>query len=96
VVVGIHSPEYEWERERDAVIEHVKKHGLDYPHLLDNDHAYWDALQNEYWPALHLIDRCGRRRGTVVGEVHPGEDRTRQLEAKIEELLKESPEGCSS
>ena len=86
-VVGIHTPEFDHERDRTAVAAEVRRHGLDYPHLLDNDHAYWNALDNQYWPSLYLVDRCGQIRLRHIGEVHSGEESGRQLESAIERLL---------
>jgi hypothetical protein len=93
-VVGIHSPELPFERERSAVESEVRRRSLDFPHLLDDDHAYWRALGNEYWPTLYLVDRCGRIRVRKIGEVHLGEATGRALETRIEALLRESPAGC--
>lgn len=92
--MGVHTPELANERVREAVAAHVQKHGLDFPHLLDNDYAYWNALDNQYWPALYLVDRCGRVRERTIGEVHAGQDSGRRLEARLEELLAESPDDC--
>jgi hypothetical protein len=91
--IGVHTPESDHERDRAAVAEHVRRHGLAFPQLLDNDYAYWNALRNEYWPALYLVDRCGRIRERAIGEIHSGEPSGRRLEARIEELLAEAP-GC--
>ena len=93
-VVGIHTPEFDFERERANVEAAVRKEHLDFPHLLDNDYAYWNALGNQYWPALYVVDRCGRIRAQAVGEVHAKEESGRRLEAQIEALLSESPDGC--
>jgi hypothetical protein len=93
-VVGIHTPEFDAEKVRSNVEAEVRKKGLDFPHLLDNDYAYWNALQNHYWPAIYLVDRCGRIRAHTVGEVHAGEESGRKLEAQIETLLRESPADC--
>jgi len=68
--------------------------GLDFPHLVDNDLAYWKALHNEYWPAFYLVDRCGRIRTRQVGELHSGQPSGRGLEARIEALLSE-PADCT-
>ena len=72
----------------------VRRQGLDYPHLLDNDSAYWKALGNEYWPTVYLVDRCGRLRDRHIGEVHSGEDSGRRVEARIEALLAEPAAAC--
>ena len=92
--MGVHSPEFAYEREREAVRDHARDHGLSFAQYLDNDHAYWEALHNEYWPALHLVDRCGRLRGVTVGEVHAGERSAERIEAWIETLLAERVEDC--
>jgi hypothetical protein len=73
----------------------VARHGLDFPHLVDNDLAYWKALRNEYWPAIYLVDRCGRIRARQVGEVHSGQSSGRALEARIEALLAEPRTDCA-
>jgi hypothetical protein len=93
-VIGIHTPEFDSERVRANVEAAVRRERLDFPQLLDNDSAYWNALANEYWPAIYLVDRCGRIRGHAVGEVHAGEQSGRRIEAQIEDLLRESPEAC--
>ena len=92
--VGIHTPEFDYERDARAVGEHVRRHDLAFPHLLDNDAAYWRALGNEYWPTLYLVDRCGRLRTSAIGEVHSGEESGRRLEAAIEALLAEDGAAC--
>jgi hypothetical protein len=87
--VGVHTPEFDHEREKRRVRAEAARHGLDFPHLIDNDMAYWRALGNEYWPALYVVDKCGRIRAQHTGEVHEGAASGRRLEAKIEELLAE-------
>ena len=95
-LVGVHTPEMIFERERPKVEAEVKRQGLDYPHLLDNDSAYWNALGTQYWPTVYLVDRCGRLRDRHVGEVHSGEDSGRQVEARIEALLAEPTGACDA
>jgi hypothetical protein len=85
----VHTPEFDHERDKRRVRAEAAKHGLDYPHLIDNDQSYWRALGNEYWPALYLVDRCGRIRAKQEGEVHEGDATGRRMNAKIEELLAE-------
>jgi thiol-disulfide isomerase/thioredoxin len=94
-VVGIHTPEMDSERVRASVEAEVRRRQLGFSHLLDNDYAYWKALGNHYWPALYLVDRCGRIRATAIGEVHAGQPSGRRLEAGIEALLGESATGCT-
>jgi thiol-disulfide isomerase/thioredoxin len=93
-LVGVHTPEMIFERERPKVEAEVKRQGLDYPHLLDNDSAYWKALGAEYWPTVYLVDRCGRLRDRHVGEVHSAQDSGRLVEARIEALLAEPAGAC--
>jgi len=92
-VVGIHTPEFDHERRREAVEEAARKHGLDFPHLLDNDYAYWRSLDNHYWPTVYLVDRCGRIRHRQVGEVHRGQASGDEMDRRIEALLAE-PASC--
>jgi hypothetical protein len=95
-VIGVHTPEFEHEKQREDVEAAVRRHGLAYPQFLDSDMAYWNALHNEYWPTTYLVDRCGRIRERHIGEVHAGEATGRDLEAKIEGLLGESAARCPS
>lgn len=93
-VVGIHTPEFDHERDPRAVEAHVRQHALDFPHLLDNDYSYWRALENQYWPAVYLVDRCGRLRDRQVGEVHLLQPSGARLESRIDALLAEGREDC--
>jgi hypothetical protein len=85
----VHTPEFDAERVKGAVAEHARRLGLDFPHLLDSDYAYWRALGNEYWPTVYLVDRCGRIRERQVGEIHAGQPSGQSLEARLEALLSE-------
>lgn len=87
--IGVHAPEFEYERDRDSVARHARKLGLDFPHLVDSDFTYWRALDNVYWPTVYLIDRCGRIRDRRFGEIHAGQASGRLVEALLEELLAE-------
>lgn len=89
-VIGVHSPEFDYERERDAVVKQVKKFGLKHPIMIDNDFAYWKAMNNRYWPAFYLIDAQGRIRHTYVGETHKGDKQAKQIETDIKALLAEA------
>ncbi|NJO12231.1 MAG: redoxin domain-containing protein, partial [Gammaproteobacteria bacterium] len=88
-VVGIHSPEFSHERERQRVAAKVREFGIGHPVMLDNDFAYWKALGNRYWPAFYLVDKRGAIRGRFVGETHRDDRNARQIEALITELLAE-------
>jgi thiol-disulfide isomerase/thioredoxin len=83
VVLGIHAPEFLFERKLDNVKQAVQKHGLTFPIALDNGFKLWRAYGNRFWPAFYLIDKNG-----VVRYTHFGEGRYRETEAAIVSLLK--------
>jgi thiol-disulfide isomerase/thioredoxin len=88
-IIGVHSPEFAHERDREAVAVERTRRGLTYPSYLDSDMRYWRALGNRYWPTVYLIDKAGRIRATQVGEVHDGDAAAASLERTIETLLAE-------
>jgi len=88
--VGVHTPEFEHEKSRAAVKRHVAEHDVRRPVMLDNDFSYWNAMGNRYWPTFYLVDKSGRVRQRIDGEVRPGDDRAAQIEAQIERLLAET------
>jgi cytochrome c biogenesis protein CcdA/thiol-disulfide isomerase/thioredoxin len=67
-IVGVHTPEFAFERVPANVRTAVNRLGVDYPVALDNEFGTWNAYLNEYWPAKYLIDRDGRVRYTHFGE----------------------------
>jgi len=67
-VVGVHYPEFDYERELDNVRGAVAELGVGYPVAVDNDGATWGAWHQRYWPTLHLVDHRGRLRYTHIGE----------------------------
>src|SRR6185295_6219765 len=62
VVIGVHSPEFAFEKNLDNVRRAVKDMKVDYPIAIDNDHALWRAFKNQYWPALYFVDAQGKIR----------------------------------
>ena len=82
VVLGIHSPEFDYERDVDNVRAALAEAGIEYPVALDNDFRTWRAWSQRYWPARYLIDRDG-----VVRLVHYGEGAYEQTEQAIQQLL---------
>lgn len=86
-VVGVHSPEFAFERSVQNVERAVREHGLEYPVGLDNEFLAWNAYGNRYWPTTYLIDRAGRIRYTHIGEGAYG-----RTEAAVRALLAESVE----
>lgn len=89
MVISIHTPEFDWEKDRGRVREVAARFDLKQPIYLDNDSAYWDALGNRYWPAFYLVDKRGRVRMNTVGEMHSGAADAAQFERAIEKLLAE-------
>lgn len=57
VVVGVHTPEFPFERTTKNVADAIKRFGIEYPVAQDNDYKTWDAYRNQYWPAFYLIDK---------------------------------------
>ena len=88
-VIGIHSPEFEKEKDKSAVEKHMKKYGLKHPTMMDNDFAFWKKMGNRFWPSFYLIDKRGFLRHVFIGETHEGDWRAEVIENTIEELLTE-------
>jgi thiol-disulfide isomerase/thioredoxin len=68
VVLGVHTPEFSFERDAGNVRQAVESMGIGYPVALDSDYAIWDAFANHYWPALYFVDATGRIRHHRFGE----------------------------
>jgi thiol-disulfide isomerase/thioredoxin len=68
VVIGVHAPEFGFEKDLDNVRRAVKDMRIDYPVAIDNDHAIWRAFNNAYWPALYFVDAQGHIRHHKFGE----------------------------
>jgi cytochrome c biogenesis protein CcdA/thiol-disulfide isomerase/thioredoxin len=84
-VVGVHAPEFPFEREAGNVADAIAQNGIHYPVAQDNEYGTWNAYGNQYWPAKYLIDAQGRVRYSHFGEGEYGE-----TEAAIRELLAEA------
>jgi cytochrome c biogenesis protein CcdA/thiol-disulfide isomerase/thioredoxin len=67
-IVGVHSPEFGFEKNADNVQDAIEREGIRYPVAQDNDLATWNAWGNEYWPAEYLVDAEGRVRSAEAGE----------------------------
>lgn len=85
VVIGVHTPEYGYERIIGNVKDQVRKLGITYPVAIDNNYAIWRSFDNQYWPAHYLIDASGQVRYT-----HFGEGRYEAQEQMIQTLLDEA------
>ena len=85
VVVGVHTPEFPFERDVDNVRQAVKDMAVEYPVALDSDYAIWQAFANRFWPAVYIADAEGRIRHHQFGEGGYAE-----CEMVIQRLLGES------
>ena len=85
VTVGVHTPEFPFERDAGNVEEAIVQNALRYPVVQDNNYATWDAYGNQFWPAKYLIDARGQVRYT-----HFGEGDYEETEGAIRRLLEEA------
>ena len=86
MLIGVHTPEFERERDIDAVRRAAQEQDLRYPIAIDNGWRIWRAYENRYWPALYLIDPQGRLRAHHAGELHVGRPAWDELVNGIEAL----------
>jgi len=84
-IIGVHTPEFPFEKDSDNVAAAIEQNGLRYPIVQDNDYATWSAYGNQYWPTKYLIDARGR-----VRYAHFGEGEYDETEKVIRELLAEA------
>jgi thiol-disulfide isomerase/thioredoxin len=85
VVIGVHSPEFEFEKSIDNVRRAAKDMRVDYPIAVDSDHGIWRAFKNAYWPALYFVDAQGH-----IRHHHFGEGEYEKSEMTIQQLLAEA------
>lgn len=85
VLVGVHTPEFDFERLPENVADAVKRFGIKYPVALDSENVTWKLYGNQYWPRQTLVDTNGRVRWE-----HAGEGEYDKMENQIRELLKEA------
>ncbi len=85
VVIGVHTPEFRFEKDVDNVRRAVEDMKIDFPIAIDNDYVIWRAFDNHYWPALYVIDAQGRIRHHQFGE--GGYERSERI---IQQLLGET------
>jgi thiol-disulfide isomerase/thioredoxin len=84
VIVGVHSPEFQFEKKYTNVNDAVQRFGITYPVVLDSNHGTWNAYGNNYWPRYYLIDTQG-----YIRYDHIGEGDYNQIEKSIQSLLAE-------
>lgn len=90
VIIGVHTPEFEFEKDPENLQEAINDFDIKYPVVQDNDYKTWRAYNNRYWPAKYLIDKNGRIRYT-----HFGEGEYDETEEMIQKLLSEDGEEVS-
>jgi thiol-disulfide isomerase/thioredoxin len=88
VVIGVHAPEFAFEKDQHNVEQAIHELGITYPVAMDNQYAIWNAFSNKYWPAHYLIDAKGR-----IRHQHFGEGAYQETEQMIQTLLKEAHQG---
>ncbi len=81
-IIGVHTPEFAFERDANNIKDAIQKHGIRYPVPVDNEFQTWKAYGNEYWPHLYLADR----QGNLVYD-HIGEGAYAKTEQTIQKLL---------
>src|ERR1700743_498061 len=84
VVIGVHTPEFDFEKDSPNVQKAVQKFGITYPIALDSNQAIWNSFHNQYWPAHYFLDANGK-----VRVEHFGEGKYDESEKWIQQLLQE-------
>ena len=84
LVVGVHTPEFGFEKDISNVREAVRQANIEYPVVLDNHYAIWNAYGQRFWPAWYLVDADG-----FIRFRHFGEGAYDETEQKVQELLAE-------
>jgi len=84
IIIGVHSPEFEFEKDKENVELALAKHGVTYPVVMDNDWETWKAFENRYWPRKYIADHEG-----YIRYDHIGEGAYKETEKVIQQLLKE-------
>lgn len=85
IVIGVHTPEFEFEKDSNNVLNAIKQYKIHYPVPQDNNYSVWNNYSNQYWPAEYLIDAKGN-----IRRYHFGEGEYDKMEMAIQELLKEA------
>jgi thiol-disulfide isomerase/thioredoxin len=82
IVIGVHTPEFPFEKSTNNVQAAIKRHGIEYPVAQDNEYATWNAYHNQYWPAQYIVDQNGK-----IVFAHAGEGQYQEIEQTIQKLL---------
>jgi thiol-disulfide isomerase/thioredoxin len=91
LVVGVHTPEFAFEKDKGNVERAIRDLGITYPVVMDNQYEIWNAYKNRYWPAQYLIDAQGR-----IRHQHFGEGAYQETEGMIQTLLAEAKGSTAS
>ena len=91
LVIGVHTPEFAFEKDRGNVERAVRDLGITYPVVMDNEYEIWNSYQNRYWPAQYLMDAQGQ-----IRHKHFGEGAYQETENMIQKLLAEARQGSSA
>lgn len=87
VIVSVHTPELPEERSIANVRAAIAEQKITNPVMVDGDYSYWNAMDNQYWPAFYVIDKRGHIAARAIGEMHVGQARAAELEREIEAQL---------
>ena len=85
VVIGVHSPEFSFERDVTNVKQYMQEHQIGYPVVIDNEFTIWKRYRNRYWPAMYVIDKQG-----IIRYIKIGEGGYQETERRIQALLAEA------
>lgn len=89
VVIGVHTPEFDYEKDVNNVKNAIARLNVPYAVAIDNDYATWRAFNNSYWPSLYVIDKRGVIRYNHIGELHQNTRDWDEVVSLIEQLQKE-------
>ncbi len=89
-IIGIHTPEFDWERNEANVARQLKELNITYPILIDNQHENWNRWRQQYWPTVYLIDKGGCARYVWAGELeYRGAGGEAKMTRLVDALLRE-------
>ena len=89
MIVGVHTPEFDHERQKIRLEEKVKSYRLRHPIMIDNDFSYWNAVGSRYWPSFFIIDKSGVIRADFIGQTDLNSAQAEKIERIVERLLAE-------
>ncbi len=91
VVIGVHTPEFGFEKIQRNVEQAIVKLGITFPVAMDNDYKVWNAYHNQYWPAQYLVDAQGQ-----IRYQHYGEGAYREIDQTVQALLNEAHQSAGA